>query len=268
MLYVADIPSDEDLERIYGDYSSYKTSLSRRPSWRYHLLPVKPPDPGIEVLLESGGLRGKRLCEFGCSFGTFLRRARREGAIVAGVELDDQAIEALRRAGIGAGREVAANESFDIVCAFQFIEHLPHPGEFVETASRILVPDGRLLLAFPNGGEAERVGPGWIGYRVDLEHLNYFSVGTLARLVESAGLALEGFWESEQPKVRRGGDGRGGRLGVARQSRRLAARLWGIQGPDQGTYGLSALARKIPGEAGNMQRARSDGRVDPRGANP
>ena len=249
MLYVADIPSDEDLERIYRDYGGYKTSLRLRPSWRYHLLPIKPPDPGIEVLLESGGLRGKTLCEFGCSFGTFLGRARGEGAIVTGVELDEHALEALRRSGIRAGREVPANESFDIVCAFQFIEHLPRPAEFVAAASRMLVGDGRLLLAFPNGGEAERVGPGWIGYRVDLEHLNYFSVATLTRLLGAAGLALEGFWESEQPKVGRGGDGR---IGWARQSRRLAGRLWGIQGANQGTYGLSALARKVAVEGGNV----------------
>jgi len=245
MLYVPDIPSEEDLERFYRDYSAFKTSLSPRPSWRYYLLPVKPPDPGIEVLLESGGLRGQRLCEFGCSFGTFLRHARRRGAIVTGVELDDRAIEALRHAGIRVGRDVEPNEPFDIVCAFQLIEHLPRPGEFVTKASRMLVADGRLLLALPNGGEAERVGPGWVGYRVDLEHLNYFSVGTLARLVAGAGLAVEGFWESEQPQVSRRG-GRGGRrVGAAGQARRLMGRLWGVARHDQGTFGLSVLARKV-----------------------
>jgi SAM-dependent methyltransferase len=133
--------------------------------------------------------------------GHFLSMVRERGAHAVGIDLDEDALKNLTSLGISSSRCVDRALRADIVCAFQLIEHLADPGSFVRDVSAVLVPDGRLLLAMPNGGEAERVGPTWIGYRVDLEHLNYFKVSCLARLLANNGVFVEQYWEFAQPSI-------------------------------------------------------------------
>jgi 2-polyprenyl-3-methyl-5-hydroxy-6-metoxy-1,4-benzoquinol methylase len=127
--------------------------------------------------------------------------ARACGARVRGIELDRIAQEYLASIGIETSGELNGKENTDIITALQVIEHLEDPRKFLAQVSQNLVRDGRLLLSLPNGGEFEQVGAGWIGFRVDLEHFNYFSVKTLARLLQSEGLYVEHAWTHTQPQI-------------------------------------------------------------------
>jgi SAM-dependent methyltransferase len=216
---------------------------SGRGSWLYRLSPLKPAEPHIEILMQSGGLKGRRLCEVGCAEGAFLVRARNEGASVVGVELDAASVRTLTKLGIPVEPEVQGQGRFDVVCAFQLLEHLARPAEFIQQVARGLVPDGRLLLALPNGGDAERVGPCWVGYRVDLEHLNYFSVATLARLLGLHGLHVEQFWECQQPNLPRRDSG-ATRLGLRRRAQEWLGRMLTPAWHRGGSFNLVVLARK------------------------
>jgi len=181
MIYVTDIPNQANIERFYRDYSHYKGLRSGKPSY----LRIKLFDwhnPHLLILKMTGGVKGKNLCEVGCSFGSFLQQAKNNGACVSGVELDENATEYLKHIGIPCVKTVDTKKTFDIVCAFQLIEHLSDPGQFVKEISSVLPENERFMLALPNGGEAEKVGPAWIGFRVDLEHFNYFSVQSLSIL--------------------------------------------------------------------------------------
>jgi len=60
-----------------------------------------------------------------------------------------------RQPGLGwvAGRAEALpfpDATFDLVCCFQVLEHLPDPTRFLNEARRVLAPGGRLLLTTPN----------------------------------------------------------------------------------------------------------------------
>jgi SAM-dependent methyltransferase len=243
MVYLADIPDERDLSALYHDYSDYKQLSSGRGSWLYRLSPLKPAEPHIEILLQSGGLRGRRLCEVGCAKGAFLVHARKEGAAVVGVELDADSVRTLTELGIAVEPEVQGEARFDVVCAFQLLEHLARPAEFIHKAARALVAGGRLLLALPNGGDAERVGPGWVGFRVDLEHLNYFSVATLARLLGMHGLFVEQFWECQQPNLPRGRSG-ATRVGWGRRAQEWLSGMMTPAWHRGGSFNLVVLARK------------------------
>jgi 2-polyprenyl-3-methyl-5-hydroxy-6-metoxy-1,4-benzoquinol methylase len=247
MRYLAEVPGPEDLDAFYRDYAAYKRILRPRVSLAFRLSPIKPADPYVEILRATGGIAGERLCEVGCSFGAFLRKARAAGAQVSGVELDEAALRELQAAGIPASRRLEPGRTFDVMCAFQLLEHLSNPESFAAEVADALRDDGRLLLAMPNGDDGARVGPGWVGYRVDLEHLNYFGVGTLAPLLRRHGLLIEHYWEVLQANLPRGN-----RESMPTRRPLELLRAWLAEGggtirPRDGQFMLVVLARKVAG---------------------
>jgi 2-polyprenyl-3-methyl-5-hydroxy-6-metoxy-1,4-benzoquinol methylase len=200
MVYLAEIPEAEEISAFYETYSDFK-GLARLELSRLRLIKACLADRNISILESSGGIKGLTLVEMGCSHGFFLQLARHSGARVTGVDLDAGARASLHHLNIDWRERLQGDERADIVCAFNLIEHLDDPQEFCSQVSGALVENGRFLLALPNGGESEQVGESWIGFRVDQEHLNYFSIKTLARLLTRHGLFVEQFWLHTQPDV-------------------------------------------------------------------
>lgn len=102
-------------------------------------------------------LRGVRtVLEIGCGAGAFVRRAREAGLDARGVDVNPDAVAEARRAGLPVelpgpgGFATIPGTGFDAVCAFQVLEHLAEPGEFLASAVRLLRPGGTLILSVPN----------------------------------------------------------------------------------------------------------------------
>jgi SAM-dependent methyltransferase len=157
--------------------------------------------PYCSILEQTGGIAGFRIAEVGCSYGHFLQVLRAKGADVTGIEIDQEALNFLSSIGIPACSNIGQRE-LDVICAIQLIEHLLDPASFVKSASQSLQEGGRLLLSLPNAVGLQEVGPAWIGFRVDLEHVNYFTCRTLADLLAANGLYIEHYWEHGQPGIR------------------------------------------------------------------
>jgi 2-polyprenyl-3-methyl-5-hydroxy-6-metoxy-1,4-benzoquinol methylase len=154
----------------------------------------------IKILENFGGLNNVRLCEIGSAYGEFLQLARFKGANVVAVELDDKAIVYTReQLKIKSFFSLAQlSEIQDVICCKSIIEHLPDPSKFLKDISTKLAVDGRLLLSMPNGSNFEMIGPTWAGFRVDLEHLNYFTLRTIACLLVKHGFYVEQHWVINQ----------------------------------------------------------------------
>lgn len=209
MLYLAEVPDGQQLANLYGRYGKYKGYVQpgQKPKPMSWWLKAKRSRTHyfVQILETFGGLAGRRLCEIGAAYGGFLQLARFRGAKVVGVELDDEARQFLsEELRIPTYRSISeVPHQLDTVCAKSVLEHVVDPGQFVEAiASRIAV-DGCLLLSMPNGAEYARVGPTWVGFRVDLEHLNYFSLPTLVSLLRRYGFFVEQYWELNQPATAR-----------------------------------------------------------------
>ncbi len=249
MLYLADVPSNDDIQTYYEDYASSKgiSGVFKYKPWLLLRLLARK-NPFLAILESTGGVKGQSLCEVGCSGGYFLRLCKHRSARVFGVELDERAVKNLRAARIPTSRQIPSGEQYDIVCLFQLLEHLVNPSEMLAAVAGALRQEGRLLIALPNSGEYQKVGPSWIGFRADLEHLNYFDLHHLATLLKKHNILIEGFWERSQPsfakwsapqngfRLPRKALGRTMNWGrISREGRALASK---------GTFVLVALGRK------------------------
>ena len=244
-LYLSDIPSAEAIARLYDQYGSFKHFAPERLSW-WQTKQAAARDPYIAILRESGGLEEQSLIEIGCSFGRFLQLAKDYGSKVIGVDLDQAALNHLQSLGITGLMDFPSGPKVEIVCAFNLLEHLEQPQKLVRQISQVLVYDGRLLLTVPNAGECQDVGESWLGFRVDMEHLNYFNIKSIATLLNRFDLCVEQFWTHKQPSIAR--DSQSSAHRTRFRWRKIVQKLFKCPTiaafPATGTFALSVLARK------------------------
>ena len=137
---------------------------------------------------------GGRLLDVGTAFGYFLEEARQAGFDGWGIDVSEYAAtEAGKRLGkrILKGTLKDAElpaESFDVVTAFQTLEHLPDPLENLRHMYALLVPGGMVMLVVPDQGSwiAAVLGRHWFGYKPK-EHLYCFTARTISRMLDTAG---------------------------------------------------------------------------------
>jgi len=240
MLYLPEVPRDGVLSDFYSGYGEFKRyEVPRGVIARLRARLEAMRDLHVRMLEETGGVKQLRVLEIGASVGHFCERARMRGARVTAVEPDGASRAHLAARGVEALDRIPADREFDVVCAFQVLEHLTDPGAMLAQVAAVIPRDGRALLSVPNAGEFDDTGPTWIGFRVDLEHLNYFRAEHLARLCALHGLFVEHQWQTAQPAV--------GRAGTPPAP--LARRLWSkvfesTRITRSGSYELSVLARR------------------------
>ena len=101
--------------------------------------------------------KGDRVIEIGCGYGEFLEYLRCEKQIDAcGIELNSNAAVKAQQLGrpvkLMTLDEVAKlqSETFDVVCSFQVLEHIPDVNKFIDSCIDLLKPGGRLIICVPN----------------------------------------------------------------------------------------------------------------------
>ena len=99
----------------------------------------------------------QHILEIGSGSGDFIARAQAEkGLNIQGIETNAEAVNSARRLGLPVEpselRETALRRPgyYDAVCAFQVLEHVSKPKEFLESCCNLLKRGGRLLVGLPN----------------------------------------------------------------------------------------------------------------------
>ncbi len=105
----------------------------------------------------------------------------RQGRLL-GRDLSDQPPSRLA-AEIDTGRE----PGFTVVTAFQVLEHLAEPDDFLVTALRCLAPGGRLILGLPDAESYLSALPDFV-LNAPPHHLTWWSDAALGRLLRRQGL--------------------------------------------------------------------------------
>ena len=145
------------------------------------------------------------LVDLGCWVGFMLSEAKRRGWTAQGVE-PSRFAAGFARERLGLDVQTGTLESatlpreaFDCVVMGDVIEHLPDPGAALDGTATLLRPRGVLYLALPDAGSAvaRRLGARW--WSVLPTHVQYFTRGSLTRLLAARGFSVE--WVGTAPKA-------------------------------------------------------------------
>ena len=143
-----------------------------------------------------GRAAGGRLLEVGAGYGHFLDAARAAGWDTRGVELSRtgarHAVEALGL-DVFCGQLAAAplTPGFEVLCAWDTVEHVPDPLDFWRTARSLVADDGVVLFSTPyvSSLPARLLGTRWWTLK-PAEHIWHFTPRTHAMVLARAGFAL------------------------------------------------------------------------------
>jgi SAM-dependent methyltransferase len=145
-------------------------------------------DPPIQSLPD-----GLRILEVGCGSGNVLRVLKRSAAgrgRLEGLELSGPAAEAARaRTGLhvteGYLADLAPSEPFDVVAAFDVLEHISDEAGVLREMRTRMQDSGRLILTVPAHPNL------WSAFDVASEHMRRYSPVSLTRALNTAGFKVE-----------------------------------------------------------------------------
>jgi SAM-dependent methyltransferase len=99
---------------------------------------------------------GSKVLEIGCGLGAFIEKLQAKGFDCTGLELNEAAAAVCRQKGLTVHNQlldahlVQHSESYDVVCAFQVLEHVYDVHSFISESIACLKPGGKLIFAVPN----------------------------------------------------------------------------------------------------------------------
>lgn len=182
-------------EGVYGAASRFSAEMFLQRQWTAGRLALAARELGRPV-------EGARLLEIGAGHGFFLDAARRAGYQVTGVELS-QTAAAYARSSLGLTihstqlADAPLDGRFDVVCAWDTLEHVPDPVEFWRAVRQVVAPDGVVLFSTPyfSSLPSRLLRERWWTLK-PTEHIWHFTPATHRTVAEAAGMRVTGIVRS------------------------------------------------------------------------
>jgi SAM-dependent methyltransferase len=187
--FLVQLPKAVDPETLFGDYA-YFSSVSE--SWLRHAREY------VEQVTERFGLDSRRkVVEIASNDGYLLKYVKERGVPVLGIEPARNVAAAAEAAGIPTlveffGRETGerlarSEEAADLLIANNVLAHVPDLNGFVAGVRAALKPEGVTTMEFPH---LLRLIENTEFDTIYHEHLSYFSLLAVERVLGRAGLTL------------------------------------------------------------------------------
>jgi 2-polyprenyl-3-methyl-5-hydroxy-6-metoxy-1,4-benzoquinol methylase len=241
--FVSPAPSERQLASFYSTYDrDHRLAGEVSPKGLARAYRGIDPlaDLKVRELSSLMAFRGAKVLDVGFGRAFLLHCFKQLGATPYGVELDGKAVEYARSLGIenvfqGTLDDLPEGVRFDLVSMKELVEHPLDPMALIERACGLLKEGGLLMIYTPNGGAAEREEHPTT-FRIDLEHMQYFTMETCGYLARRLNFRIVHLETLGFPILKDVG------RSVAESRRRLRA-------------GMVKLARSCPGFA-PLNRAR------------
>lgn len=218
-------------------------------------------DDFLNFISQVGIPRGGRAVEIGAGVGYLTRRLNEAGLQATGIEPGRGYATHWEKNGVEIVNDffptVLVSGRFDLVCCYAVLEHIAEPVQFLKDIRDHLAPEGVAVFSVPDCTDEIVAGDPSILFH---EHFSYFDAGSLARLIESAGMhsvvmksgfgrclyAIASFKRWEDPQWERGLD----RKVLATYSGRCCKFIERVRGKmsamaAEGTVGVYCAARGL-----------------------
>ena len=141
-------------------------------------------------------LSGRRLLDFGCGDGRFLRLAGTRGWHGIGLESNEELADycsnrlALNVLHGDLGSLPRTKGPFDLVVCRYVLEHLKDPVATLDQIRSVCAPDALVIIKVPNidSWQQRLFGDRWFQFRIR-DHAHFYDRAVLARLVDRCGFA-------------------------------------------------------------------------------
>lgn len=194
--YVSPRPSPavlRDFYRASENYAFFATHIFPASAEARRERLFRPRAEMAATIARRTGVDRPSLLEVGAGYGLFCDEAAKTGTFgrIAGIEPTPDLARICRDKGIDVieapVEEVDGIGTFDMLAAFEVIEHLFDPADFLAACRRLVRPGGLILLTCPNIHGLDTLLLGARSSAVDHEHLNYFNPESMERMLLRCG---------------------------------------------------------------------------------
>jgi 2-polyprenyl-3-methyl-5-hydroxy-6-metoxy-1,4-benzoquinol methylase len=138
--------------------------------------------------------RQKKILDYGCGTGEFLKKCQDDHWQVSGVEPSSSARQQsslLTGAVIAEKIQELPEKDFNVITLWHVLEHVSDPNGIITEIKKRLTQDGTIFIAVPNykSWDGSHYKEFWAGYDVP-RHLWHFSQQTMKALIEKNSLKL------------------------------------------------------------------------------
>ncbi|WP_160398378.1 class I SAM-dependent methyltransferase [Paenibacillus sp. MMS18-CY102] len=145
----------------------------------------------------------KRFLDIGCGVGHYLALAEKHFEELYGVEPSISSVTTARERGFSVIHDyfhegLQFETGFDVISMIEVLEHLEQPAELFAKAAKLLKDNGILLVEVPNG---QRIVENRLYNNLCTDHIQYFSVTSLAAMARRAGLTVVCAQEAADPNL-------------------------------------------------------------------
>lgn len=152
---------------------------------------------------------GDHVLEIGCGNGSFLQKILREKTPhAAGLELNKEMVLICQQKNLPVKHELLSEHKrlnqakYDVICAFQVLEHINDVAVFMKDMIACLKPGGKLILSTPNND------PYYMGYNkletfnLPPHHIGLWNESAYKKVIQHLGLRLKAVRYSETPSFK------------------------------------------------------------------
>ncbi len=188
------------LVQLDAEPVDYYRSVVTSANWSQEMLAFRRSQANNFV--EKFGLWNEKVIEIGCATGHFLDLLREAGAVAEGLEYSPKSVNEGQKKGrnITQGyitESPQLHPPYAGAICINFLEHAPHPLQFLKGINNILADEGIALIEVPS---LDKVIKHQRYYDFVLDHLSYFSTSTLNHALEASGfevLDIENVWHDD-----------------------------------------------------------------------